>query len=93
MILQERGLANHKHENKNHENKKENLSEEEFTYLISAIEGTVHLRNKKERKVTSNNTGKYKKGEICFETDFPFLCKHIIFRPDLSASHDNKQHD
>jgi superfamily I DNA and RNA helicase len=34
------------------QNKKEILSDEEFLLLSSAIEGSVHLRNKKEREIT-----------------------------------------
>lgn len=34
------------------QNEKEFLSEEEFLMLSSAIEGSVHLRNKKEREIT-----------------------------------------
>lgn len=43
-------------------NKNEVLSEEEFILLTSAIEGTVHLRNKKERIITSDK--ELSKGEI-----------------------------
>jgi superfamily I DNA and RNA helicase len=35
------------------ENKKETLSTEEYNLLLSAIEGTVHLRNKKDRIISS----------------------------------------
>lgn len=37
------------------ENRKENLSDDEYKMLISAIEGTVHLRNKKDRKITEKD--------------------------------------
>lgn len=42
------------------ENKKQNLTEEEFLILSAAIEGGIHLRNKKEREITKE----YSKGDI-----------------------------
>lgn len=41
-------------------NKKEKLTNEEFLLLSSAIEGSIHLRNKKEREITKELS----KGEI-----------------------------
>jgi superfamily I DNA and RNA helicase len=43
-------------------NEKEELSSEEYLLLTSAIEGTVHLRNKKDRDIVTSNT--ITKGEI-----------------------------
>jgi len=44
------------------ENRKEDLSNDEFKLLMSAIEGTVHLRNKKDREV--DTTEELTKGTI-----------------------------
>ncbi len=44
------------------ENEKEVLSDEDFQYLTSAVEGTVHLRNKKDREI--KNVKDLSKGEI-----------------------------
>ncbi len=37
------------------DNKKDELSDEEFQLLLSAIEGTVHLRNKKDRELKESD--------------------------------------
>ncbi len=38
------------------ENKKTELNDSEFELLLSSIEGTVHLRKKKDRKISSSDT-------------------------------------